>query len=248
MMSKATNFKMFSATTLKILACVFMLCDHIGVMFFKDVLFLRILGRLAYPIFAYFIMIGCIYTKNRLRRFLSVFVLGALCELFYIALSHVYYGNILLTFSASILLIYLFDAVIKAFEKSRAQFLLLLSAFVVSLVAVYFYCRHVGLDYGFFGVLAPLLAYVPNAFKNTEKLFKVFDKSAVSLALFAVGLVMIILFEKVLNCQIFSLCAILLLALYNGERGKYSLKYGFYLFYPLHLVLLQGIQLLINSF
>jgi hypothetical protein len=42
-------------------------------------------------------------------------------------------------------------------------------------------------------------------------------------------------------CEWYSLIAVPILLLYNGERGKYNLKYFFYIFYPAHLVILQGI-------
>lgn len=248
MMRKSFSIKIFSATSLKILACAFMLCDHIGFMFFKDVLLLRVLGRLAFPLFAFFIAEGCRYTKNKTRRVLSVFILGVICELFYLVFTHTYYGNILLTFSVSILLIYLFDALVKSFLKSKWQFVLLIFTFALSTFAVYFYCSNIGLDYGFFGVISPVLAYVPYAFESKEKLLNVFDKTNASLLLFAVGLFLTIFSKNALDYQACCLCALPLLALYNGRRGRFNLKYAFYLFYPLHLALLQLIQFLIDIF
>ena len=242
------KFTGLSACALKILACLFMMLDHIGVMLLPDVLWLRIVGRLAYPLFAYFISEGCRYTKNKTKRFLSVFVLGVVCEAVYMLSGAQYYGNILLTFSVSILLIYLLSAVKRSYSLSRLRFAFMLIAFALSLVAMYFYCEYVGLDYGFFGVLAPVLAV---AFDDIEalsdKLYSKINRQTVSIFMFALGLLLITMFENVLSCQIWSLCAVLLLMLYNGNRGKYSLKYGFYLFYPLHLLVLQGIAMLLEK-
>lgn len=240
------KFTGLSACALKILACLFMLLDHIGVMLLPDVLWLRIVGRLAYPLFAYFIAEGCRFTKNKTKRFLSVFILGVVCEAVYMLSGAPYYGNILLTFSASILLIYLLSAVKHSYALSKVRFTLMLCAFLLSLVAVYFYCEYVGLEYGFFGVLAPVLVV---AFDDIEalsdKLYSKINRQTVSLFMFSLGLLLITMFENVLSCQIWSLCAVLLLMLYNGNRGKYSFKYGFYLFYPLHLLILQGIALIV---
>lgn len=44
--------------------------------------------------------------------------------------------------------------------------------------------------------------------------------------------------------QWFSLLAIPLLMLYNGQRGKWKLKYLFYIFYPAHLGILYLISFL----
>ena len=46
--------------------------------------------------------------------------------------------------------------------------------------------------------------------------------------------------------QILSLLAIPLLYCYNGQRGKWKMKYFFYIFYPAHLVLLQGLAMLLQ--
>lgn len=236
-MSKAKGFRVLSASTLKILACVFMLTDHIGVMLCPQALWMRVVGRLAYPIFAYFIALGCVYTRNKLRRFLSVFVLGVVCEAVYMLTGSSYYGNILLTFSFSILLIYLMFAVKSSYSHSKTRFVLMSLLFLLSLVATYLYCEYIGLDYGFFGVVSPVLCVVIDKDISIGK----FTLSArlCSLMLFSVGLTLISFYQYALTCQWFSLFAILLLLLYNGERGRYNLKYAFYLFYPLHLVFLQ---------
>lgn len=240
------KFNGLSACVLKILACLFMLLDHIGVMIFPDVLWLRVVGRFAYPLFAYFIAEGCRYTKNRTKRFLSVFILGVVCEAVYMLSGAPYYGNILLTFSVSILLIYLLGAVKRSYSLSRLRFAFMIIAFALSLAAVYFYCKYVGLDYGFFGVVAPVLAVALDDIEAlSDKIYSKINRQIVSLFMFALGLLLITMFENVLSCQIWSLCAVLLLMLYNGNRGKYSLKYGFYLFYPLHLLALQGIAMLV---
>ena len=93
---------------LKIIACISMLIDHIGFILFPNIEILRLIGRIAMPIFAFFIGEGCLYTKDRKKYFLRVFVLGIFCQAVYIAESIIThsdgwaYLNILLTFSVAI--------------------------------------------------------------------------------------------------------------------------------------------------
>lgn len=232
---------------LKILACLFMLGDHIGVMLLPDVELLRIVGRLSYPLFAYFIAEGTRYTKNKTKRFFSIFILGVICEVAFVAFSSTYSGNILLTFSVSVLLIYLLDYTKKAFSKNLSSGLMFLLLFAVSIIATYYYCEKVGLDYGFFGVMTPVFCSVfDNMGEFSKKLYARVDRKYVSIAMFSLGLLLMVVFNSVLFCQKYCLLSVLLLLFYNGEKGKYSFKYGFYLFYPLHFIVLQAVVYLVK--
>ena len=50
---------------LKLIAMLSMLIDHVGMLLFPGVRVLRIIGRLAFPIFAYMIAEGCAHTRSR---------------------------------------------------------------------------------------------------------------------------------------------------------------------------------------
>lgn len=236
-----------SAFELKVLACIFMLIDHIGVMLLPQVGALRVIGRLAYPLFAYFIAEGSRYTKNKLKRFLSVFVLGVLCQIVFVVFAGNGAGNILLTFSVSILLIYLLMYTKKMMIKSALIGSVYLVLFVLSLVAAYYCCELFSLDYGFFGALTPVLVVAFDDMGEwSDKLYRVIDRKSVSFIMLATGLLCIAMFDAMMKSQIYSLLSLILLALYNGERGKYSFKYGFYLFYPLHFLGLEAIRFAIE--
>ena len=99
----------FTNNQLKIIAMIAMLIDHIGAYLFPQVRWLRIIGRLAYPIFAYMIAEGCHHTKSRIRYFLQMAGLAAICQLvYYIAMGSLY-QCILVTFSLSVVIIYAID-------------------------------------------------------------------------------------------------------------------------------------------
>ena len=49
----------FTGNQLKIIALVTMTCDHVGMQIFPQLIWLRIIGRLAFPIYAYMIAEGC---------------------------------------------------------------------------------------------------------------------------------------------------------------------------------------------
>ena len=55
------KFRILTNNALKIIACVSMVFDHIGVIMFPEAMWLRAIGRLAYPLFAFCLAEGCYY-------------------------------------------------------------------------------------------------------------------------------------------------------------------------------------------
>lgn len=219
-----------SGNALKLLAALFMTIDHVGVLLLPHVIVLRILGRLALPIFAYMIAEGCRYTRNRLRYFGSVFALGVLCQIVYYLADRSLYFSILITFSLSIATIYALQDW-KEQKTTRSALV-----FFGAVAGVYALNRVFVIDYGFWGCMLPVFAA---AFQKTA-----WDRPWVNLGMLGLGL--LVLAADLGQIQYYALPALPLLACYNGRRGRWKLKYFFYLFYPLHLVLLQGIALLLG--
>lgn len=218
---------------LKLIAAFAMLLDHAGILLFPRVHLLRILGRIAFPLYAYMIAEGCRYTRNKLRYFLMVFGLGTACQLVYYFASGDTYLNILLTFSLSIGLIYLLQASYQAQTWHRQMLWSML--FAAGVLAVYGINRILIIDYGFWGVMTPVFA----SFAFLRK----FPRWA-SVVLLGAGLVL--LGADFGGMQHYALLALPLLLLYSGKRGTANLKYFFYIFYPVHLAVLQGIAWIVG--
>ena len=60
--------KLLNNFTLKMIAILAMAIDHIGFLFYPQAIWLRIIGRIAFPIFAFMIAEGCYYTRNKLKH------------------------------------------------------------------------------------------------------------------------------------------------------------------------------------
>ena len=74
---------------LKLIAMITMLIDHTGKMFFAQYHFMRVIGRLAFPIFAYCIAVGCVYSRNRMKYLSRIVLMGLISQPFYaVALAH----------------------------------------------------------------------------------------------------------------------------------------------------------------
>ena len=220
---------------LKIIAMLSMLIDHIGVAMFPNVMILRIIGRLAFPIFAYMIAEGCFYTKNKARYFFMIFGLGMICQLVFFFFMGSLYQGILMTFSLSIICIYAIDYYLKK-RDWKSLSLMIFTVFAVAFLSINLPMiladkTDFEFDYSALGILLPIVIYY-----SKNKLIKM---------LFT-ALILILLSEIYFTYQLYSLLAIPLLLLYNGERGKYKLKYLFYIFYPLHLVLVYFISFFIR--
>ncbi len=65
---------------LKIIALIAMTCDHVGKILLPQIGILQIVGRLAFPIFAYMIAEGCVHTKSKKRYLLTMMGLAAICD------------------------------------------------------------------------------------------------------------------------------------------------------------------------
>ena len=219
---------------LKLIALVTMTIDHVGMMLFPRVRFLRAIGRIAFPIFAYMIAEGCQHTRNRKKYLLSMVSFAALCQVVYFFAMGSLSMSIFVTFSLSIGMICLTD-----YAHSGGRFGKALLA--VAYFGLFFVCymahdvlfpkSDFSIMYGFFGVLLPVFAHL-GARKQKQ------------LQYFTAGLVLMNLTWG--GIQWYSMAAIPLIALYNGKRGKYRMKYLFYVYYPLHLVVIHFLKILLT--
>ncbi len=236
-----------SGNALKILAALSMLCDHVGLVFFPDEKIFRIVGRLALPIFAFMIAEGCRYTRNKFRYFVTVFALAMVCQTVYFVYAGDTYMNILVTFSLSILTVYALQSFKEAWLDKESTWLkktAFFFLFALSVGAVYFLNTVLTIDYGFYGCMLPVFAalFHPTANASEEYLGR-WDKIPIHVASLAVGTLLLALSLR--SVQYWSFMALIPLLLYSGKRGKLRMKYFFYVFYPLHLLLLEGIYMLI---
>ena len=223
--------KVLSRDVLKIIAVLAMLIDHIGKLFFPEVLFLQILGRLAFPIFAFFIAEGFYYTKNKVQYLFTILVFAVIAQIPYNFLWHGL--NVLFTFICALVLLFLWEAS-KRLELAEKVILRVITWLVFLILS--FLALVLRIDYQWYGILLPFVFY----------LFR--ERGLLKFLLFAI---MTVLFVIQLCCtvypainfntfiQLFALLSILPLSFYDNQRkSNKKIKYLFYVFYPLHLVVL----------
>ncbi len=241
---------LLSSNVLKLLACLSMAIDHIGFLLFPNVIIFRIIGRLAMPIFAFFIAEGCRKTSDIKLYFLRILGLGIVCQLFYLANDLLASGirsvylNILITLSLSVLLCFAYlklEDSIKA-KNTNAIFngAVLFSAVIIFIVLLLIFCENsekmvgikITIDYSFGGIVLPFFALI-------------FEDKLKKLLLFTLGIgVYCFGYMGIMPYIWYSFLALPILILYSGKRGKHKLKYFFYAFYPLHLGLIYLIKIL----
>ncbi len=235
---------------LKLIAAASMLLDHMGLILFPKQEIFRILGRLACPLYAFCVAEGFRHTRSRLKYFLRIFVLGVLCQIVYTIVEKEIYLGILLTFSLSIILMAALECVKTALREEEsalakglgrllgcrigpaADRAISTAVFCAGILGVFLLTGFVEVDYGFFGVMLPVCA---SLFEEREQRLVMFSACLLALAITMTG---------EFSVQYWSLLAVPLLALYNGKPGKLRMKYFFYVFYPLHFVILYGISML----
>lgn len=225
--------KGLSNNQLKIIAVISMTVDHIGHVLFPQVLWLRMVGRLAFPVFAFMIAQGCRHTRSMGRYLGSMAATALVCQLVMFIFAGSLYQTVLVTFTMSIGLIWLLQ---KAQKEDSVLWVILgvlgyaLAYGICDILPRYLQGTDYAVDYGLIGVLIPVAVYLA-ATKTRQLLILALGLSALALDAW--------------EGQWLALLAVPLLAFYNGQRGKYKLKWFFYGYFPLHLAVLYSIAWLL---
>ena len=227
---KLKKYQILDATTLKIVAAVIMVIDHMGYMFFPRVIWLRKIGRISMPIFAFFISEGFAHTKDRRRYLCRMLLFAVISELpfdlaFY---GKVYwrYQNVMFSFSLAILALLLLEKG-RGFGTWWSRALGLAGGAGCAWAAT-----RLGTDYGYYAVVLVMVFYI---FRNVGTVYS--NGAAV--------IFQVLTHPK--DVQTWSIVSFFPLMLYNGKKGR-GLKWLFYLFYPGHLLVMYVLRMLIYHY
>ncbi|MCH4889735.1 conjugal transfer protein TraX [Acidaminobacter sp. JC074] len=205
-----------SAYYLKWIAVILMIIDHIGFFLLPQYKILRIIGRLSFPIFAFLIANGYSYTRDVKKYFLRLFVFACIIQI--PSLFMTLPVNVFFTLSFGLLSI-------MVFESKQDDFIKL-----IEILGLVYLAHIIGSDYGAYGVIMILVIFM------TKERY----------LLMSVGiLVLSVLFYYKpyawFNIQYLAALSPFIIMFYNKKPGR-KMKYFFYLFYPIHMVILQVIS------
>lgn len=228
---------------LKLIALTSMIIDHVGVVFFKDILIFRYIGRIAFPIYAFLVSEGCKHTKNFPKYLFRLFSFAIISETFF---DLAFYGksnlsdnNTIFTLFLASLIIYIIN-IIKKFKFEFKYFIIsLILYFIIALIL--FLSEFTYLDYGLWGVCLTLTFY----FSDTKYKAIIFSGILILLNGLTYGLFFLLTVGKIYNYNlsfnIMTLTSLIFIYLYNGEKGtdiKIANISFFYFAYPLHFLII----------
>lgn len=230
--------KCLSNFDLKLIAIITMTIDHIGIVFGTSFYnLLRAVGRLSFPIFAFLLTEGYVHTKSFSKYFLRLLVLALISEVIY---DYVFFGsfiyrganNIFFTLALGLLTLFLLDkskGLIKKYFKDKVDlFIILPITYLLIIVIMGLMGEFLNFSYGMLGILVISFFYL---FKDNFPLVVI-----------SVTLSTLILGEGI---QYFSLFSLILIYFYNKKLGM-KCKLFFYLYYPLHILVLGFIKMLMG--
>lgn len=210
---------------LKIIGIITMFLDHYHYIVGGSEI-LNVIGRIAFPIFAFTLNEGYVHTRSLKKYLLRLFIFAVSIQMPSILFGYDYPMNIFFTLFLGLLSIYIFNL-----KKMNVILKIILIGFIL------FFSQKFKLDYGIYGILV-IINF--NIFRNNK--FKI-------LMNFLVLNIYNVIFPKVFDLpdtQLFSLISLVFIFMYNGEKGR-SMKYFFYLFYPIHFFILEVIKFILEK-
>ena len=217
---------------LKLIAICTMLIDHMGYTLFPGVMWLRCVGRVAFPIFCFLIAEGCVYTHDRKKYALRLLVFALLSEIPFNLMNSgmiwdPYDQNVLWTLLLGALVCWLMDWALKMCTPL---------SFVLTgavMLAAYWLLEIGNTDYGGWGMLLVVMFY--GVHRAPGGAVSKMIAQALGLAFFSIASM-----GGYVSIELWSLVALVPIWLYNGQRGfsPKAVQYGFYAFYPVHILVL----------
>ncbi len=229
--------KGLTAFHLKLIACACMLMDHVAVVLLEEdspaYLALRLVGRLAFPLFAFLVAEGARRTANPWKYLLRLGVCALISEVPYdLALGtgplDLSAQNVLWTLAFALLGIQIYRLANRRWPHSALQ--LLGIGGVLALSALAWLIRA---DYGAIGVLLPFGLYIWMTEWGGDRRRLIF-----------LGLFLGIVWWNG-SQQLFAVAAFPLMMFYNGRKGTEISKWWFYTAYPVHFLILYGLARLL---
>ena len=249
------SIKKFSGAHIKWLAIGLMLVDHIGCVILEPLalqyglsssidmyekyrqimnvdMVLRALGRFSFPAFCFLLVEGFVHTRSREKYLRNLAIFAMVSEIpFNRAVGRqlftIQYQNVFFTLAIGFVAIWIAEQLrMKVLQQGGSEqlFTIVMAVEVCSLAIA---AEFLNTDYGAVGVWVIAIFYL-------------LYQKPVWAAITAWG------FLSLLSSSLEIYCFPIILAIwcYNGKRGKQP-KYFFYVFYPLHLLILVGIRMLI---
>lgn len=215
---------------LKLIACVTMLLDHIGAVLVPQ-MGLRVIGRLAFPIYCFLLTEGIAHTRNPKKYALRLFIGALLSE---IPFDLLFFGELTLAHQ-SVMVTLLLGFLMAQWAKKLGNMMI---PFAVCFLAAEF----LNTDYGGFGVTLIVLFVISE--KNPhEFLIRLLGLTALMLMMGSVRIPVGIIRVPI---QLFAVPSMIFIYFYSGRKVTKSpwVQRAFYLFYPVHLAVLLLIVML----
>jgi len=254
---------------LKIFAIIVMTIDHLGIVFnaihnYRSVgddfvyfsndayWYMRVIGRMAFPVFCFMIAEGCAHTKSMGKYILRLAVFALISQIPFQVFGTIRYGlgyfnenwyvfsksNVIVTLTLGALVVFFYS---KSYERGWFKKLLC----YIGIIAAFFAVIILKSEYDIYGLSVILLVYI----------FRSKDKNAPDEAIFgnsymqvfvctAVTFVFYFIVYNHMNMTYQVLGAVLSavpLLLYNSKPGKYRAKMLFYIYYPAHFLVLSAV-------
>ena len=229
------KFQIFNGAQLKYIAFISMLIDHAnnalitplldgqGFLLHLSNLF-SILGRIAFPIFVFFIVEGFFKTGNRKKYLLALLVFGLISEVpFDMFTSRTFFdpnwNNMMFTLALCLVTIWLVDILKTKINKRLLWYIV--SIIIVAIFA--FMAMQLSLDYDYHAIVVAYLFYI------------FYDRPILGAGLGYLSIIK----------ELYSFLGFAMTLTYNGERGR-QYKWFNYLFYPVHILILGLLRFYFN--
>lgn len=229
------KFQFFSGAQLKYLAFISMLIDHVnnaivtpmldggGFLLYLSNIF-SILGRIAFPIFIFFIVEGFFKTSNRKKYLITLLIFGVISEVpFDMFTSKTFFdphwNNMMFTLALCLITIWIIDSIKNKLDNKVLWYVI--SIIIVILFG--FLAMQLSLDYDYHAIVVAYLFYI------------FYDKPILGAGLGYLSIIK----------ELYSFLGFGMTLTYNGERGR-QYKWLNYFFYPVHILILGILRFYLN--